>query len=235
VLEDRIVPATYRHFGPPPPAPAPAVHLQVIVPTNIQEGKATTVTVEAENASNQVVTNFKGVVQITLGTADPDATLPASFTFAASDKGKHTFQVTFQTPGAQTLIATSGLIAGQTPLMVGSVVTHFGVYAGSQATAGYATLVQVVALDAHNNIAADYRGTVHFSNTDAFAPQLDDYTFQASDNGSHLFAVNFATPGQQTLITTDMANKSIVGGVNVNVSSPWYYLTYNGWGYHFWY
>ena len=229
------MPATFRHFGPPHTAPAPTVHLQVILPATIQEGKAINVTVEVEDANNKVVTSYKGAVQITLGTADPNATLPASFVFSAADKGKHTFQVTFQTPGTQTLIATSGSIAAQAPLIVGQVVTHFGVYAVNQVSAGYPTLVQVVALDAHNNIAADYRGTVQFSNTDAFAPQVADYTFQASDNGSHLFAATFTTLGQQSLLAIDAANKSIMGGVNVNVMSPWYYYSYNGWGYNYWY
>jgi hypothetical protein len=237
VLEDRVVPTSLRGFGPPIPPPSAATHLMVIVPPNVQEGTPTSVIVEALNGKNQLATSYRGNVQIALGTPDPTATLPTGFTFSAGDKGKHTLQITFETPGPQTVLATSGGLAAQAPLTVNSVVTHFAVYAVSQAIAGEPMEVQVVALDANNNIAADYRGTVQFTNTDVFAPQLDDYTFQAADNGSHIFAVSFATVGEQTLTVADAAHHAIVGAVSVNVSpsvdlwSPWMYSLYGGWGY----
>src|SRR5258707_729944 len=78
-LEDRIVPAGFRFLGSPVHPPAPATHLVLIVPPNVQEGKAVNVIVEAMDAGNHVVTGFKGTVQISLGSADALATLPASF------------------------------------------------------------------------------------------------------------------------------------------------------------
>ena len=218
VLEDRITPAL-RGFGPAIPPPTVVTHLVVVAPTNVQEGTPTSVTVEALNANNQPVSGYRGNVQISLGSSDPTASLPAGFTFSASDKGKHTVQITFETPGPQTVIATSGSLAAHAPLTVSAVATHFAVYAESQAYAGQPVYIQVVALDANNNIATNYRGTVHFTNTDVFAPQLDDYTFKASDNGSAVFAVSFASVGNQTLTATDTHNHAIAGSVTVNVTS----------------
>src|SRR5205807_1761025 len=163
--EGRIVPAGFRFLGAPVHAPAPATHLVLIAPPNVQEGKAVNVLVEAMDAGNHVVTGFKGTVQISLGSADPLATLPTSFTFSA----------------------------------------------------------------------ADYRGTVHFTNTDAFAPHLDNYTFQAADNGSHLFAVSFAALGMQTVSVVDTEHAAVVGSVSVNVLAPWAYSGYWNWGYGYWY
>lgn len=237
VLEDRVVPAVLRGFGPPLQPANAATHLLVIVPQDVPEGTATNVVIEALTAKNQLATGYRGNVQIALANADPGAVLPADFTFSAADRGKHTLQVTFETAGPQAVVARSGGMAAQTPLTVASVATHFAVDAVSQATEGYPEYVQVVALDANGNIAADYRGTVQFTNTDAFAPQLDDYTFQPGDNGSHVFAVSFASPGLQTLTVTDAANRATLGAVSVNVSpnvgmwSPWSYPYYGGWGY----
>jgi len=219
VLEDRVVPTSLRGFGPAIPPANVATHLLVIVPKNAQEGTPTSVIVEALNASNQLVPSYRGSVHLSLGTSDPTAVLPAGFTFSAGDKGKHTVQITFETPGPQTVIATGGSLAAQAPLTVNAVATHFAVYADGQAIAGQPVYIQVVALDANNNIAADYRGAVHFTSSDVFAPQLDNYTFQAADNGSHVFAVSFATVGLQTLTATDAHNPAIAGSVSVNVTS----------------
>lgn len=237
VLEDRIVPTSLRGFAPPVPPPSVATHLVVLVPANVQEGTPTSVIVEALNSKNQLATGYRGSVQISLGSSDPTAILPAGFTFSAGDKGKHTLQITFETPGPQAVIASSGSFGAQAPVTVNAVVSHFAIYAESQAIAGQPVYVQVVALDANNNIAANYRGTVHFTNSDVFAPQLDDYTFQPADNGSHVFAVTFASAGLQTLTAKDAHNPAIAGSASVNVTSylnlwmPMINPYYGGFGY----
>ena len=140
VLEDRVVPTLLRSFGPTaPPANVPT-HLLVIAPADVQAGTPTNVVVEALNSQNHLATGYRGNVQIALGSADPGAVAPAGFTFSAGDKGKHTIQVTFETSGPQTVMATSGGLAAQAPLTVSSVVTHFAVYAVSQAIRGLSGL-----------------------------------------------------------------------------------------------
>src|SRR5207253_319899 len=131
----------------------PATHLEVIVPENVTAGNAFNVTVEAEDASNHLATGYTGTIHFSLGSADAGATLPADYTFTASDHGKHTFQVTLSATGSQTITATdtaTGSITGQAALTVDAAgaVTHFGVYAVGRALAGFPTQIEVVALDA---------------------------------------------------------------------------------------
>jgi hypothetical protein len=75
-------------------------------------GFATPVVVVALDASNHIVANYVGTVHIT--SSDGAATLPADYTFTASDHGRHVFSVTFATPGKQTVTATdstTGVVA----------------------------------------------------------------------------------------------------------------------------
>jgi hypothetical protein len=80
--------------------------------------------------------------------------------------------------------------------------THFRVTADTNTVvAGTAFGVTVTALDANDQIAIGYQGTVHFASADphgASAPA--DYTFQPSDAGSHMFAggVTLYTAGTGT-------------------------------------
>jgi hypothetical protein len=60
-------------------------------------------TVKALDAYGNVVTGYRGAVHFT--SSDPAAVLPADYTFTAGDKGKHTFTVTLNTVGPQTVTA----------------------------------------------------------------------------------------------------------------------------------
>jgi len=78
-----------------------STQLVAAIPATAFGGKATTLTVTAQDAAGQVLTNFVGTVSFT--STDPLATLPASYTFVASDLGVHTFNVTLRTQGSQTV------------------------------------------------------------------------------------------------------------------------------------
>jgi hypothetical protein len=237
VLEDRTVPVVVRH--PPVPVPPPP-HLQVIVPQEVEAGKAFSVTVEALDAHQHPMTGFKGTVQITLASADAGATFPASFTFSAKDHGKHTIQVTLAAAGSQTVKAASGSMAGEAALTVDGPVTHFGVYAATRVLAGSPTMVTVVALDANNHTVAGYMGTVHLSSTDFLAALPTDYTFQATDHGSHIFTLSFYNTGIHTLSASDAMRGSSEGSAQFQVIMPsyfpvnGYYSVYGRWGSLWW-
>jgi len=203
----------------------PATQLQVIVPHHATVGVPTYVTIKALDASNHLALTYTGTVNLSAAGSD----LPASYQFLPSDHGVHTFQVTFQTPGPATVTATDAAtasITGQASLTVNPVatVTHFGVYTLGPALANFPTLVVVVALDASNHAVAGFTGTVHFTSTDGSAILPDDYTFQANEHGSHVFAVTFVTTGQQSVTATDGA---LTGSATVNVKArprfvpPW--------------
>jgi len=234
LLEGRTVPVAIRQ--PAVPVPLPATHLLVIVPQDVEAGKAFSVIVEALDAHHHLVTGFKGTVQITLAAVDAGAMFPASFAFSGHDQGKHTIQVTLAAIGPQTVKAASGSSAGQAALTVDGPVTHFGVYASTRALAGAPTMVTVVALDANNRTVAGYTGTVHLNSTDFLGALPPDYTFQTADHGNHIFSLTFYTTSIHTLTVSDAFSGMIGGSVQLQVVMPWYYpvnayhSSYGMWG-----
>ena len=69
----------------------------------------------------------------------------------------------------------------------------------------------MTARDATGTTATGYRGTVQFSSTDANAALPADYTFTATDNGSHTFSLRLMTAGTQSVTVRDKAKSAIVG------------------------
>jgi hypothetical protein len=89
----------------------------------------------------------------------------------------------------------------------------------SATTAGTSNSFTVTALDGYGNVATGYRGTVHFTSSDAKARLPTDYTFAAADKGAHTFAATLHTVGTQWLKAIDTANSVlvvIVSGIQVN-------------------
>jgi cytochrome c oxidase assembly protein Cox11 len=202
---------------------AVATHFAVVTPENVQVGQATPVRVVALDASNHVVRNYAGTVQIT--SSDTKATLPANYTFQASDHGAHVFQVTFANTGSQTVTATdtaNKAITGSATVTVSpaAVATHFAVLAPEHVQAGKATSVLVAALDASNHVVPNYAGTVQITSSDGSAALPANYTFQASDHGVHIFQVTFGSTGSQTVTAADTANKALTASATVLVGQP---------------
>jgi hypothetical protein len=77
----------------------------------------------------------------------------------------------------------------------------------------------VAVLDQYNNWATSYRGTIHFTGSDASATLPADYTFTASDGGRHAFSdgVILRRTGTQTVTATDTLTSSITGTARVSV------------------
>jgi len=84
--------------------PGPATRLTVSAPLTVVGGTATNITVTAYDQYGNVATGYTGTVHFT--STDGKATLPADYTFVAGDKGMHTFSVTLNTVGSQTVTAT---------------------------------------------------------------------------------------------------------------------------------
>ena len=64
-------------------------------------------TVIAEDPYQNIVINYTGTVNFT--SSDPQAILPANYTFTAADSGAHTFTATLNKTGAQTISATAAV------------------------------------------------------------------------------------------------------------------------------
>ena len=103
-----------------------------------------------------------------------------------------------------------------------TTTTHLGVAVSTNPTvAGAGHSVTVTALDAGGNVATAYRGTVHFTSSDAGAGLPADYTFSATDAGVHKFTNGLAlkTAGSQSVTVTD-ANSRVLGSVSGIVVTP---------------
>jgi plastocyanin/ribosomal protein L31 len=198
---------------------SPPTHYSVTAPASATTGVAFSVTVAALDAFNQTVTAYRGAVHFT--SSDGSAVLPADYTYTAADAGSHTFSVTLQSAGAQTVTATDAANGSITGFATVSVTvppaTHYAVAAPATAAAGTPISVTVTALDASDQTVPGYTGTAHFTSTDGSATLPADYTFTGADAGSHTFSVTLATGGNQTITATDTTNGSITGLASVNV------------------
>jgi hypothetical protein len=90
--------------------------------------------------------------------------------------------------------------------------THFLVTSSAGATiAGTSLNFTVTALDAENEVATAYTGTVQFASADPQAVLPPPYTFTAADQGKHQFSVTLKTVGTQTVTVsgTDLPSGAV--------------------------
>jgi hypothetical protein len=180
--------------------------LVVAAPKQIRAGAPFDLTVTALDASGNIDANYRGTVALT--TSDPSGRLPAVYTFTPGDKGVHTFTAgtALVTVGRQTITAsdtvstiTASAAVVVTPRNRFVIVPPGGSFAPASAVPG-----------AYGNTDINYQGTVNFgtSDTDLGVVLPVDYTFGATDEGRHTFAVAFTwvTTETQILANTDTAN-----------------------------
>ena len=186
-------------------------------------GAAHSVTVTAKNTSGNVATGYRGTVHFT--SSDAKAKLPANYTFTTADAGVHTFSsalspaLTLKTAGTQWVRArdtvTSTITGVQSGIVVKPAAVKTLVVSGltTPRTAGTAGNIRVTAVDAYGNRVSGYRGTVHFTSSDAKAKLPANYKFTATDAGTHTFvaSVILKTAGTQSVTATDMLTKTIKG------------------------
>jgi len=194
-----------------------ATHFAVTVPSNATTGISFNFSVTALDASNNTVTTYSGTVHLT--SSDAQALLSANSTLT---NGTGTFSATLKTLGNQTTTATDTVTASITgtssAITVGTATpTHFSVNAAGGAVPGSAFNFTVNALDAANNVAPTYSGTIHFTSTDAMASLPANSTLT---NGTGNFSATLNTLGSQTITATDTVTASIAGTSNsISVSN----------------
>ena len=186
-------------------------------PSKIEAGVDGNITVTLKDAFNNIATGYKGTVSLI--SSDPQAGLPANYTFTTVDAGVKVLTANLKTAGTQSLTATDTKIAVITGKQSGIVVTP--AKASQLFTTGFpvATIagvtgdVTVTLKDAFNNIATGYKGTVAFTSTDAQAGLPTNYTFTSIDAGVRTFAngVSLKTAGTQSITSTDTLDGTITG------------------------
>ncbi|HET7871835.1 MAG TPA: hypothetical protein VFL42_04945, partial [Terriglobales bacterium] len=82
-----------------------------------------------------------------------------------------------------------------------------------------ATLTLTIQSSVNASALAGYVGTVHFTSSDALAVLPTDYSFTASDAGTHAFPVTLKTLGSQTITASDVRSGGFTGTATVTVSN----------------
>jgi uncharacterized repeat protein (TIGR03803 family) len=187
-------------------------------PSPTTAGQVGSFTVTVRDGNGNTATGYTGTVHFT--SSDPQAVLPADYTFTAADQGVHTFSATLVTAGTQTLTVTdtadSTIVGTQTGIVVNpAAVSQFTVdlFPGPE-QAGLTAPFRVTARDAYQNVVPSYTGTVHFTSSEpANGVRLPpDYTFVPGDHGSRsLFHATFFHAGTQSITVTDTSNSAIIG------------------------
>jgi len=205
--------------------PPSAGGLTVSFPSPIIAGQATSFTATALDTLGHVMTSgYTGTVHISC--TDPQAVFPADYTFTATDNGTHTFSATLKTAGPQIIYvydSVAGIGDGGTSIKVNGAAPSTMIVSGfpSTTTAGVAGSFTVTLKDPYGNIASGYRGTVHFTSSDAKAVLPANYTFTVADAGLHTFTATLKTAGTQSITARDTVTGSLTsmdGGVTVNAA-----------------
>jgi hypothetical protein len=206
---------------------APAAASTLILagyPSPTNAGLAASFTVTAFDPYGNKATGYTGTVQFS--SSDASATLPAPYTFTASDAGVHTFSATLNTTGTQSLTATDAANISITGSQANITVAPAGLAAlgvtgfPSATTAGVSQTFTVTARLNNGSTDTGYLGTVHFTSSDPQAVLPADYTFTAADQGVHTFSVTLKTAGSQSITGTDTVFSSITGSETGIVVSP---------------
>jgi hypothetical protein len=189
--------------------PSTATHFTVSAPAAATAGSAFTFTVTALDAFNNIATGYSGTAHFT--SSDGSAILPADSTLTG---GTGSFSATLRTAGGRTITATEGAITGTSNAVnvTPAAATHFAVVAPAMATAGSSFSVTVTALDAFDNTATGYAGTVHFTSSDATATLAGDSTLSA---GTGTFSATLRVAGLQTVAAADGGITGTSGTINV--------------------
>jgi hypothetical protein len=198
---------------------AAVAHFAVGVASSSNAGGALTVTVTAQDAQGNTVTNYHGTAHF--ATTDGKATVPADHTFTDADKGAFTTSLTLDTAGPQTITVTDGSLHGSGTVTVApGAAMHFDVTGSPTVAAGGVEAVTVVARDAFGNVATGYRGTAMLTVKTQGGPGTIDpipHVFTAADAGTAMLDVTLPTRGPTTITVTDPGPPVITGGLVVTV------------------
>ena len=192
-------------------------------------------TVTLKDNFGNVITGYVGTVHFT--STDSHAVLPVDYTFTSADQGRHTFQVTFDTTGTQSVSVTDTANGASSMLLPCRFGHDLGSTACPHRPRTNRDRGRAAKCDCHLDRQLWQRGDsirpfgfIHFVSTDGQAVLPADYTFTASDQGKHTFQVTFKTAGSQSLSITDTANNALKATTNVNVTTASQLLVITGLG-----
>jgi hypothetical protein len=197
----------------------PAAQSQFAVvglPMPLTAGTSVTFSAQAQDPYGNVTPSYHGTVQF--GSTDTQSTITNVYTFVAGDSGKHSFTATLRTAGNQSITLTDVTFSGGGSTTVApAAAAKLLVDLPAHATAGTPFDATVTAIDAFNNIATQYTGTVHWTGGDGQAALPGDYAFTAGDQGSHVFSIAQGIAALRQLSATDTVNGDVAGNGSVTI------------------
>jgi hypothetical protein len=139
-----------------------------VVPVSTMASNGFNATVTLFDRFNNVATGYTGTVH--LSSSDAQAVLPGDYKFGSADQGVHTFDLTLNTAGPQTLIANDtvdgSLTASNTITVMPVPMIQLLIAATPTVTAGGSFTIMVIAADQFRNPEPNYTGTVRLTSSD---------------------------------------------------------------------
>jgi hypothetical protein len=198
-----------------------ATHFVMYLLPSVRPGQAVTGQLVALDAYGYVVRSFSDSITFKSTDTATGASVPTGVKFYG---GFATFQVTFVTPGAQTLTATDTAtgsklsVSAKTTVAQPDVATRLAVYLPQSVQPGMPVTGQLVALDASGRVVRNFSDSMSFSSTDN-GTGVSLPTGVTFHGGIATFQVTFVTPGTQTLTAADTAAGSKLSGSATTVVS----------------
>ena len=198
--------------------PGAATKLIMSVSSSTIVNAPLSVGVTAEDAYDNIDTNYTGTVSLT--SSDGLAVLPAAHTFTGGDAGTYSFSATLKTIGSQTVSAGDGALnvtSGPISVAIGSASAFSLTGVPASVAAGGTGSVTVTVRDAYGNTVTGFTGAVTFTSNDPLASLPAAYTFTGGDAGVHTFtnAYTLKTAGSSTVTVTSGAVTATTGGIAV--------------------
>ncbi len=196
---------------------APATRLAVTAVPNAVAGSPTTFMVVATDMFGNMVANYTGTAHFT--SSDPQADLPADYTYTAADGGSHTFTGTLKTAGYQVFKAADAtaltLIGNSNGVLVTPIAGVSLSTSGGGGFIGVAHAVTVNARDIYGNVATSYNGTAHLTSSNPTTIVGADAVIV---NGVGTINITPMTLGTQTLTVTG----ALIGATaSITVTPGW--------------
>jgi hypothetical protein len=201
---------------------AVATQFRLVAQPSAEAGSEAKFMLVALDATGRPVKNYTGTVHFT--STNSSDTLPADYTFTASDRGRKVFSATVTTIGTDTITATDTTTStitatAKVDVKAAAVATQLIVKVEKAAYVGGETRVLVAALDANGRPVASFTGTVTLTSSESTTTVPASYTFAAADHGVHIFLFTATTAGTETITATDSANAELTGTATVTVSA----------------
>ncbi|MCU1462812.1 MAG: hypothetical protein JWO37_2887 [Acidimicrobiales bacterium] len=204
-------------------APGPATHFVVVAPASATQAAPVSVSVTARDSNDNVATAYSGTAHFT--STDGAATLPADYAFTGGDAGAHTFSVTFNTVGSQTVTATdtSTAITGTSNAVTVAAAGGGGGGGGGptldpmKRLSGDDRILTAIAVSKDSFPAAGTANAVVLSRSDAFADALAGTPLAIAKNAPLLLtapggAIDARTFGEIQRALTPGKTVYILGG-----------------------